>query len=129
MAMKDLYNDVAVRQSIAAATITANITGTAIDTSMFEGVTGVINAGAGLTASNKIKVSLVEGDTADTLTDVGIDDYLGNGPFDVTAAGSYKIGYRGIKQFVAIKLTVTGTVSTPASATIILSSPNVSPTV
>lgn len=128
MATKDLYNDVAVRQTIAAVAVTATTTGTAVDTVMYEGVTGVINAGVGLTAANKLTISLVEGDAAGTLTDVAKEDYLGNGPFDITAAGSYKIGYRGVKEFVAIKLTVTGTVNTPVSASIILSSPSVSPT-
>lgn len=129
MAMKDLFNGVAARQSIAAQTITATATGTAVDTATFESVTGIINAGAGLSTSNKLTVSLVEGDVSDTLTAVAAADYLGDGPFDITAAGSYKIGYRGVKQYVAIKLTVTGTVSAPASASIILSHPSVEPTV
>lgn len=129
MAMKDLFNDIAARQTLAAQTLTATATGTAVDTIEFQGVTGIINAGAGLTTSNKLTVSLVEGDVAGTLTDVAAEDYLGTGPFDITAAGSYKIGYRGVKEYVAVKLTVTGTVSTPVSASIILSHPNVAPTV
>jgi hypothetical protein len=129
MASKDLFNGIAARQCLAAQTLSATATGTAVDTATFESVTGIINAGAGLTATNKLTVSLVEGDTAGTLTDVAAEDYLGSGPFDITATGSYKIGYRGVKQYVAIKLTVTGTVSTPVGASIILSHPTVEPTV
>ena len=126
MASKDLYHDIKVSQCIAAATLSATTTGTAVDTQDYESVTFVINAGAGLSADNKMTVSLVEGYASDTLTDVAAADYL-NASFDIIATGVYKIGYRGVKRYVAVKLTETGTVSAPMSAMAVLSSARIVP--
>ncbi len=128
MASRDLFSEIAPRPSVAAQSVTATLTGTAVDTITYESATGVINAGAGLTTENKLTVSLVEGDVSGTLTDVAAEDYITGGPFDITAAGVYKIGYRGVKRYVAIKLTVAGTVNTPVSGSIILGHPRVGAT-
>lgn len=128
MASKDLYNEVKVSQCVAAASLTATTTGTAVDTAGYEGVTFAINVGTGLDETNYFTATLVEGDASNSLTNVETVDYLG-ASIDIQAAGAHKIGYRGNKRYVAVKLTETGTATAPVSVTAVLSSPRVAPTV
>jgi hypothetical protein len=123
---KDLVHDIKVAQCVVAQTLTATTTGTAVDMSGYEAATFIINVGTGVSTDNKLTVSLVEGAASDSLTDVAAADQL-NASFDITAVGVYKIGYRGVKRYVAVKLTETGTVSAPVSVTGVLSSARVAP--
>lgn len=108
MANKDLFNDIAVKEAK---------TDVAIDTVGYESLTFAV------TASGTATAKIYEGDSADSLTEIEADDYLG-GPLDVTVAGTYKMGYRGTKRYVAVKLTGTGT-----TAVAILGHARIAPTI
>lgn len=89
MACKDLYNTIK---------LTNAKTGTAVDTMGFASVT------FGIVGTSTAKVNLIEGDNAEKLTDVRIEDYLGS-PIDTKKGGLFKIGYRGNKRYVGVKIT------------------------
>ncbi|NEZ47788.1 hypothetical protein FDF74_11410 [Clostridium niameyense] len=89
MACKDLFHSIKLENAK---------TGAGVDTSGFSSITfGIVSTGTA-------KVNLIEGDTAEKLTDVSIEDYLGE-PLDTKGAGLTKIGYRGNKRFVGVKIT------------------------
>ncbi|WP_061306756.1 hypothetical protein [Clostridium botulinum] len=93
MVNKDLYNSIKVVEAK---------TDTAIDTSGFS------SAVFAITTTGTATAKLYEGDKEDALTEVKEDDYLGNA-ITADGAGVYKVGYRGSKRYVAVKLTGTGT--------------------
>ncbi|AUN23760.1 hypothetical protein RSJ21_00210 (plasmid) [Clostridium botulinum] len=93
MASKDLYNSIKFVEAK---------TDTAIDTAGFSSITFAVTATGAATAK------LYEGDTEKDLKEVDKDDYLGNA-ITSDGAGVYKVGYRGNKRYVAVKLTGTGT--------------------
>ena len=105
MANKDLFNSIKLNNAK---------TGTGVDTSGFSSVTfGIVTTGTA-------KVNLIEGDTPDKLTDVNLNDYLGT-PIDTKSAELSKIGYRGNKRYVGVKITG------DATAIAILGHPNKMP--
>ena len=93
MAYKDLYNTIDVFGAK---------TDTAIDVKGYNSVMFAV------TATGVATATLMEGDTAESLTEVKTEDYLGT-KLDITDAGTYKVGYRGTKRYVAVKLTGEGT--------------------
>lgn len=96
MAYKDLYNTIDVFGAI---------TDTDIDAIDVKGYNSVVFA---VTATGTATATLLEGDTAEELTEVKAEDYLGEKLY-ITDAGTYKIGYRGTKRYVTVKLTGEGT--------------------
>lgn len=97
MAYKDLYNTIDVF---------GTKTNTAIDVKGYNSVVFAVTATG--TATGTATATLLEGDTAEGLTEVKAEDYLGT-KLDITDAGTYKVGYRGTKRYVAVKLTGEGT--------------------
>ncbi|HDK7180757.1 TPA: hypothetical protein PTW06_003677 [Clostridium botulinum] len=93
MVNKDLFNSIKVVEAK---------TDTSIDTAGFSSLVFAVIATGAATAK------LYEGDTTESLTEVKEDDYLGN-VINADGAGVYKVGYRGNKRYIAIKLTGTGT--------------------
>lgn len=93
MVNKDLYNSIKVVEAK---------TDTAVDTSGFSSIVFAVTATGAATAK------LYEGDATSSLTEVNAEDYLGVA-IDAKTAGVYKLGYRGNKRYVAVKLTGTGT--------------------
>lgn len=108
MVNKDLYNSVKVAGAL---------TDVAVDTAGFSSLVFAVTTTGAATAT------LYEGDTSDTLTEVNVADYLG-AAINKTEAGTYKVGYRGNKRYVAVKLTGTGT-----TAVAILGNANLEPVV
>ena len=93
MTNKDLYHSIKVAEAK---------TDTAIDTAGFGSIVFAVTATGAATAK------LMEGDEAKSLKEVAKDDYLGK-EIDIKEAGVYKVGYRGTKRYVGVKLTGAGT--------------------
>lgn len=142
MTTKDFYNNHAVVRALSAAA--AGTTGTgrtsaALDTRGYLGKTFHIHY-AGITATAAtITPTVLEGDTTGgSFTSVSDDDLLGTEAAAAIAAGTprasgsnmhitKKLGYKGAKRYVKLKLVPTATAGTIVEANLVLTHPNLAP--
>ena len=136
MASRDLASDIKVVPALLSVALSATTNGLIIDTKGFESVTFEINVGtatAGFDSSNKFVVTASAGNavndetTPTSITDaatVTSADLIGTPP-ELDATGDdekvYRFGYRGVKRYIRLVFTETGTAAAPISATCILS--------
>lgn len=116
--MRDLYNNLAVAQSVAPAVQTATATGTAVDLLGFNSAMIVINCGA-IAGSGNFTPKLQESDDNSTFTDVAAGDLHGSFVSALAAATVYKVGYRGVKRYIRPVLTLNSGTSIAAGVTVI----------
>lgn len=120
MSAYDLVNNIKVVNAVNSASLTGDSNeSAAIDTAGFESVTviaqmSVFNSGAG-------KISIFECDTSNgSFTAVAESDLI-NAPESMAATGAVsKVGYRGHKQFIKVKIVKDSTISATVGAVVIL---------
>ena len=128
MATKDLTHTIKIVDGLPAATVTADADGATIDTQGFSSVAFGIQV-ASADASADLTVSLEESDDAAAWTAVAADDQygetveVGNSEPDTV----YQLGYRGVKRYVRLTVTVAGGQADLAALTV-LGHPHLSPT-
>lgn len=128
MSAYDLVNNIKVVNAINAAAITDDSSeslaitddsfeSSAIDTAGFESVTVVAQMAA--FASGAGKIQILESETsAGSFTAVADEDLI-NVPEKMAAVGAVsKVGYRGHKQFIKVKIVKDSTISATFSATV-----------
>lgn len=104
MSAYDLVNNIKVVNAVNSAALTADSDeSAAIDTAGFESVTVIAQMAAFTSGAGKISIS--ECDTSDgSFTEVADEDLI-NVPENMAAAGAVsKVGYRGHKQFIKVKI-------------------------
>ena len=124
MSAYDLVNNIKVVNAINAAAITGDSSeSSAIDTAGFESVTVVAQMAAFTSGAGKIQI--LEGETsAGSFTAVADEDLI-NVPEKMVAAGAVsKVGYRGNKQFIKVKIVKDSTISATVGAVVILGHPH-----
>lgn len=133
--MKDMHNNIKVVHAITPQAV--GTTGAAggklsavIDRKGFESVEFVFSSGASATVADTVTPIVYESDTATTagFAAVADADLLGTeaaAALTLTAAASSKIGYRGNKRYVGIRLYGTGTATAIVSAAAVLGNPQV----
>jgi hypothetical protein len=108
--MGELYNNLLAAQSLAPAARTATANGTGVDLSGYHTALVLVDAGSWTDGTHALK--LQESDDNSTFTDVGASDLIGSAPTissSGTASKIYKFGYKGIKRYVRVVTTVSGT--------------------
>jgi len=141
--MKDLHSK--VRTAVAIAPVAVGTTGTGqtgkvIDTAGYGGVEFILAYGTITATSATLTATLKEGDVTGTLTSVADADMLGTELLAGIAATTprtsgvsknvtKRLGYKGNKRYVQLNIKSTVTAATIISATAVLHSPNVAPTV
>lgn len=135
--MKDMHSNIKVVHAITPQAV--GTTGAAngklsavIDRRGFESVEFVFSSGASASVADTINPIVYESDTATSagFAAVADDDLIGleaDQKLTLTAAGSSKIGYRGNKRYVGIRLYGLGTATAIVSAAAILGDPHASP--
>lgn len=135
--MKDMHNNIKVVHAISPQAI--GTTGAAngklsavIDRQGFESVEFVFSSGASASVADTINPIVYESDTATEAGFAAVDDadLLGleaAQKLTLTAAGSSRIGYRGNKRYVGIRLYGLGTATAIVSAAAILGDPHNAP--
>lgn len=135
--MKDMHNNIKVVHAISPQAI--GTTGAAngklsavIDRQGFESVEFVFSSGASASVADTINPIVYESDTATVAGFAAVDDadLLGleeAQKLTLTAAGSSRIGYRGNKRYVGIRLYGLGTATAIVSAAAILGDPHNAP--
>lgn len=140
--MQDLYSNVKPVRSIspvAVGTTGTGQTGKIIDRAGYDSVTILCDYGS-ITATNAtFTATVLEGDVTGTMTSVADADLIGTEAAAGIAAGTprtsgvdknvtKKIGYRGIKRYVQVKIKSTVTAAVPVAATVVLGHPRHAPT-
>lgn len=134
--MKDMHSNIKVVAAIAPQAVgTSGIAGgklsSAIDRRGYESVEFVYSYGASASVADTITPVIYEAAaTGDSFTSVASADLLpvtGEAASVLTAAGASKIGYRGNKRYLKIRLFGTGTATAVVSAEAILGNPNLAP--
>lgn len=133
--MHDLHNNIKVVHAITPAAV--GTTGAAggklsavVDRAGFESVAFAFQSGASATVADTITPIVYESDTATTagFTAVADADLVGSETaLTLTAAKSSKIGYKGGKRYVGIRLYGTGTATAIVAATALLGNPRNAP--
>lgn len=132
--MRDAYNNVTVRESLAIAARTATANGTAVDRSvnslMYQDAAVVVHTGTVTDGTHTIDVK--ESDDNSTFTSVAAADLQGTEP----AIGAvddnklYVVGYKGTKRYLRVDVTVSGaTAGGTYAASVLLANPRVAPVV
>jgi hypothetical protein len=113
--MRDIYNNVLVKQSLAPAARTASANGTSVDrnedSSMFQDALVVVSTGAITDGTHTIEVQ--ESDDNSTFTAVADADLEGTEP----AIGAtddnkiYELRYKGLKRYLRVAVTVASATS------------------
>lgn len=132
---KDLYNNVLWKQSIIPAVRTTTATGTGVDRNEdgcgYQAALVLISAGTVTDGTHTVEVQ----DSDDNSTFAAVaDGFLQGSEPAIVAADDNKdwaIGYTGLKRYVRVVVTVTGSPSTGAAlgAGVLLGSPAVAPVV
>lgn len=120
MSAYDLVNNIKVVNAVKAAELTADSSESAeIDTAGFESVTVIAQMSAFTSGAGKISIS--ECDTSGgSFTAVAESDLI-NAPESMAAAGAVsKVGYRGHKQFIKVKIAKDSEISATVGAVVIL---------
>lgn len=124
MSAYDLVNNIKVVNAVNSAALTDDSSeSAAIDTAGFESVTVIAQMSAFTSGAGKISIS--ECDTSDgSFTAVAESDLI-NAPESMAAAGAVsKVGYRGHKQFIKVKIAKDSAISATAGAVVILGHPH-----
>ena len=140
MSNNDLHSNIKPMMAVIPIALGATgvMAGAIIDRQAYGGLTFIIDYGSITTTGTNIAVLVKEGDVTGTLTSVADEDLLGTEALAGLAAGARvagtgkevckRIGYRGIKRYVQLTLTHSGTTSTGAvAASAILHSPRTAP--
>lgn len=111
--MKDQVRDLALVEALAGTNITSDTdtTGADVDMQGFEAVTMIVQVGPYTDGDYEVVVEHADDDGSgnpDTWSAVPDDDLLGS-ETTLSSAGAFKIGYRGIKRHVRLKITSTNT--------------------
>lgn len=143
--MHDLHNSIVVRRVLppaAVGTTGTGRTGKVIDRQGFDGVEFILNFGS-ITATNAVLTpTLMEGDATGSLTSVADLDMVPNVTPEVLAGVaaaatrtsgvsknlSTKVGYKGVKRYVTVKLASTVTAAPICDVVAVLFNPEVLPT-
>lgn len=135
--MKDMHNNIKVINAITPQAV--GTTGAAngkvslaIDRQGYESVEFVFSSGASASVADTINPIIYESDTATSTGFVAVDDadLLGTEAgqkLTLTAASASRIGYRGNKRYVGIRLYGLGTATAIVAATAILGDPHNAP--
>jgi hypothetical protein len=133
--MQDLHNNIKVVHAITPAAV--GTTGAAggklsavIDRAGYEAVEFVFSSGASASVADTITPIVYESDTATTagFTAVADADLVGSETaLTLTAAKSGKVGYKGGKRYVGLRLYGTGTATAIVAGTAILGEPRHAP--
>lgn len=133
--MRDLHNNIKVVHAITPQAV--GTTGAAngklsavIDRAGYESVEFVFASGASATVADTITPIVYESDTATTagFAAVADADLVGSETaLTLTAAKSGKVGYKGGKRYVGIRLYGVGTATAIVSATALLGNPRTAP--
>lgn len=137
----DMHNNVKalrVISPVAVGTTGTGKTGTIVDRQNYGGVEFLIGFGT-VTATNAVFTTTVfEGDVTSTMTSAADADLLGTEALAGLAAAATRtsgvsknvtkrIGYKGSKRYVNVKVSSTVTAATPISVDAVLFNPNVRP--
>jgi hypothetical protein len=137
----DIHNNVKAQRCIAPVTVGTTGTGKTgkiIDRQGYGGVEFIIDYGT-VTATNAVFTATVfEGDVTGTMTSVADADLLGTELLaglaaastrtsDVSKNVSKRVGYKGAKRYVNVKVSSTVTAATPIAATAVLFNPSIAP--
>lgn len=124
MSAYDLVNDIKVVNAVNSAALTKDSDESAvIDTAGFGSVTviaqmAVFTSGAG-------KIQILESETSNGSFTAVADEDLINAPESMAAAGAVsKVGYRGHKQFIKVKIVKDSTITATVGAVVILGHPH-----
>ena len=120
MSAYDLVNNIIVVNAVNSASLTDDSDeSAAIDTAGFESVTVIAQMSAFTSGAGKISIS--ECDTSNgSFTAVAESDLI-NAPESMAADGAVsKVGYRGHKQFIKVKIAKDSTISATVGAVVIL---------
>lgn len=124
MSAYDLVNNIKVVNAVNSAALTADSDeSAAIDTAGFESVTVIAQMSAFTSGAGKISIS--ECDTSNgSFTAVAESDLI-NAPENMATAGAVsKVGYRGHKQFIKVKIVKDSAISATVGAVVILGHPH-----
>lgn len=137
----DMHNNVKalrVISPVAVGTTGTGKTGKIVDRQNYGGVEFLVAVGA-ITATNAVFTTTVfEGDVTSTMTSAADADLLGTELLAGVAAATprtsgtsmnvtKRIGYKGLKRYVNVKVSSTVTAGTPISVDAVLFNPNVAP--
>jgi len=126
-ASRDLSSNVLAVQSIApAAQVSADVTGTGVDTKGYGSVTVCVNMG---TVTGTWTPQVEESDDDSTYTAVAAADLIGAFAAVTTANdnATQQVGYRGSARYVRVFLDETATGTAFASADVVLGHPSFAP--
>jgi len=132
--MKDMHSNIKVLPAITPAAVgTSGIAGgklsAIIDRRGYESAEFVYSYGTSATVADTITPVVYEANaTGDTFTSVADADLIGSeAAIALTAAGSSKIGYRGNKRYLRLRLYGTGHATGTVSAEALLGNPAIAP--
>ena len=132
--MRDMHNNIKVITAITPAAVgTSGIAGgklsAAIDRRGFDSLEFVFNYSTAGASTDQIVPVVYEADaTGDSFTSVADADLLGTEAAHViAAAGAGKIGYRGNKRYVKLRLYGVGHATGTVGAVAVLGNPNIAP--
>lgn len=120
MSAYDLVNNIKVVNAVNSEAVTGDSSeSAAIDTAGFESVTVIAQMSAFTSGAGKISIS--ECDTSDGSFTAVADEDLINAPESMAVAGAVsKVGYRGHKQFIKVKIAKDSAISATVGAVVIL---------
>lgn len=124
MSACDLVNNIKVVNAINAVAIRDDSSeSSVIDTAGFESVTVVAQMAVFISGAGKIQI--LESETSTGSFTVVADEDLINVPEKMAAEGDVsKVGYRGHKQFIKVKIVKDSTISATVGAVVILGHPH-----
>lgn len=132
--MKDMHSNIKVLHAITPQAVgTSGIAGgklsAALDRRGFESAEFVYSYGTTATVADTITPVVYEANaTGDAFTSVADADLIGSeAAIALTAAGSSKIGYRGNKRFLKLRLYGTGHATGIVAASLVLGNPHLAP--
>lgn len=133
--MKDIYNSVLVKESLAiAARTNGTVNGTSVDRnedgSMYQGAMVIVHTGTITDATHTIEVQHSDDNSA--WAAVADADLQGAEPAIAAADDNkvFEIGYRGLKRYLRVVVVTAGaTTGGVFGATVVLADPRVSPVV
>lgn len=140
--MRDLYNNINIIRALSPAA--GGTTGTGrtsgpLDRRGYESAVFAIHYGAITATGATVTPTILEGDTTGgSFTSVADDDLEGTESAAAIAAGTprasgtnmnvtKRIGYKGVKRYLKIKIVPTATAASPVGADLILGHPNQAP--
>lgn len=125
---RDLYSNIGTAQAIVPAVKSAAGDGIAIDTKGFSSVAFVVNTGA-IAGDGEFGLAIQESDTTTGGDFAAPEAHFvdSNAPATLEASSTYKLGYRGNKRYVRLRLTKAGGTSIALGAVAVLGNPHDAP--